>query len=323
MFKDAIARIHGAKSFLITGHIHPDGDCVGSIFAVQKLLMQLDKIVTVVCHDPIPRNLAFLNLSWLSLSDLDSDFSCDCVIALDTPSLKRLGSVGDFLASHKNILVIDHHVSNSLFGAVNVVDPAASSCGEMVYKLFTEIGVPISSQAAELLYVAISTDTGSFRYSNTSQSTHLVIAHLIACGIDLCFLNDTLYSRTSRARFQLMQQFFARASFSHNKKIAWSFLTGKDLIECNGVSDDLEGFVNFLRDIEDVVIAFFAFQQDSESPTKISFRAKGSADVNILAACFNGGGHPKAAGCTAQKSIENIVPDIIAKAAEQLHEGEK
>jgi len=318
MFESLIPLIHDSESFLVTGHVNPEGDCVGSIFAVEQLLKQLGKKTYVVCQDPIPRDLEFLNLSWLTVDDLDSEFICDCVIAVDTPHLKRLGSVGEFIKDHSQILVIDHHVSNCGFGHVNVVDAQASSCGEMIYALYQEMNQSISELVAALLYIAISTDTGSFRYSNTTQQTHTVIAALIGTGIDIHAINEKIYSSTTRARFDLFKRYLSRVSFNGSNRVAWSYLTGEDLADCSGTADDLEGFVNYLRDINGVEIAFFAFQKEKTGPTKLSFRAKGAADVNRLASHFHGGGHAKAAGGSLDAPIEQVLTDVVAKAEEHL-----
>ncbi len=321
MFESVIPRIHDAESFLVTGHINPEGDCVGSIFGVALLLRQLGKKVSVVCQDPIPRDLTFLNLSWLQVSDLDQDFSCDCVISVDTPNLNRLGTVGEYIKDHPSIIVIDHHVSNGEFGLENVVDATASSCGEMIYHLYKEMNIPIDKEVAALLYIAISTDTGSFRYSNTTQLTHVAVAELVGTGIDIALINQKLYSSTTMARFKLLQRYLDNVAFAFDQKIAWSYLTQQDLVDCGGAGDDLEGFVNYVRDINGVEIAFFAFQKDLSGPTKVSFRSKGLADVNRLASYFNGGGHPKAAGGTLEEPVASAIDKIVAQAVEQLGQG--
>jgi bifunctional oligoribonuclease and PAP phosphatase NrnA len=321
MFECALPLLKECETFLVSGHINPDGDCVGSVCACAQLLQSLGKKVSIVCHDPVPENLHFLAVSWQLFSDLAERPQFDCMIILDTPQPERLGDVLQLFDQAKQSIVIDHHISNAEFGSVNVVASHVSSCGEMIFEMFTEMKVPISKASAQLLYVAISTDTGSFRFGNTTGRTHQIVADLIGTGIDHHYLNEQLYSYIRPERILLLKRFLNNVSFSESGAIVWSHLSESDLAECHADKADMDGFVNYLSDIRGIDIAFFAFSQAKDARIKVSFRAKGKADVNTLANQFGGGGHSQAAGCIFHGDIKTVSSMIIGSAERQRNEG--
>jgi len=318
MFETVIPLIHKSQSFVISGHVNPEGDCVGSIFALMRLLECLGKKTRIICHDPVPQNLDFLGLSWELMDDIKDKPGADCLIALDTPRVERLGSVASIIDNFSRIIVIDHHVSCCEFGSVNVVDPAASSCGEMIYQLYKEMECSIPQDVAAMLYVALSTDTGSFRYSNTTQRTFQIAADLVSSGFDVHSINESIYSHIRQERFYLLKRFLSNVSFSSAGEIAWSVLSSDDLDECGATSEDMEGFVNYIRDIKGVRIAFFAFEKKDAGIIKFSLRAKGTADVNQLAGHFGGGGHTKAAGCKYTGTRDEAIELMLQHAESQI-----
>ena len=323
MYDDLIKIINRADNFLITSHINPEGDSVGSVFAMERLLHTLGKKTMIVCHDPIPNDFDFLGLSWIQYTQLKDNPSFQWAIILDSPSMERVGDVGHLIADTSKVINIDHHVSNKFFGAYNVVDSNASSCGEMLYALFKQLHITVSKEVAVLLYTAISTDTGSFRYNNTSEHTHAVISDLIKSGFDLTRLNEQLYSNMSIGRIKLLELFLHNVHFSQDQTIAWSYLTHRDLLSVGAHPEDSEGFVNMLCDIKGVKIAFLAWEKNDNAMIKVSLRAKGNCDVNRIAKCFNGGGHTKASGCTIQDTLEGAIEKLLRKAHEHIVEVEK
>lgn len=318
MYDSVIPILKRSETFIVSGHINPDGDCVGSVCACAQLLRQIGKTVHIFFHDPVPDNLRFLDVSWSLFSDCQEVPVCDCMIVIDTPRPERLGDGKEFFESQQQTIVIDHHISNSKFGSVNIVDASVSSCGELIYQLFKEMDVAISIPSAQLLYAAISTDTGSFRFANTTERTHRIIAELIKTGIDLKSLNRQLYSYVRRERILLLKRFLNNISFSESGRIGWSFLSQKDLDASQATRDDMDGFVNYLSDIRDIDVAFFAFDDTDEARVKVSLRSKDTVDVNKLANLFGGGGHPQAAGCILKDDIQTVVRSIVERAEQYI-----
>lgn len=321
MFEPVIPILQRSETFIISGHINPDGDCIGSVCACARLLRQIGKTVHILFHDPVPDNLCFLDVSWRLFADCQEVPVCDCMIVIDTPRPERLGDGKTFFEAHQQTIVIDHHISNSKFGSVNIVDASVSSCGELIYQLFKEMDEEISLSSAQLLYAAISTDTGSFRFANTTERTHRIIAELIKTGIDLKSLNRQLYSYVRRERILLLKRFLNNVSFSESGRIGWSFLSQKDLDECHATKDDMDGFVNYLSDIRDIDVAFFAFADTGEARIKVSLRSKDTVDVNWLANQFGGGGHPQAAGCVLRDDMNTVIHLIVDRAEQYLKDG--
>jgi len=318
MFDDLAKILNTADSFLIASHINPEGDSVGSVFAMEYLLHKLGKKTTVVCQDQIPGDCKFLNVSWVLYDQIKEPPQFQWAVVLDSPSIERIGSVSKLITEGSKIINIDHHISNKYFGTCNIVAPDASSCGEMLYSIFKHLGISITKEVASFLYTAISTDTGSFRYQNTTEYTHSVISDLIHSGIDINYLNEQLFSNISPQKIKLLERFLHNVHFSQDKTIAWSFLTNNDFLSVNAKPEDSEGFVNILRDVKGVNIAFLACENNDSPRIKISLRSKGDSDVNKVAKIFGGGGHAKASGCTIEDTLNGAVEQLLSKAQEHV-----
>lgn len=304
--------LRNEDNFLITAHINPEGDSLGSCGAVENVLKILGKNAFIVCQDPVPESLAFLGVKWIERHTLKDKPFFDWAIVLDTPSIERTGTVSDFLQGSEKIITIDHHVSNKAFGKYNAVDPNASSCGEMVCELIEYMGISYTPEIAALLYVAISTDTGSFRFQNTHAKTHRHIANLLEAGINLGAINEQLYSNIRLEKIALQKKFLNRITFHSQGRIGYSFLRQEDFDEACASTQDAEGLVNLIRDIRGVDIAFIAVER--EDCVKVSFRSKNVADVNALAREFGGGGHVKAAGASLEGTLEEAIERILQTA---------
>jgi len=318
MIDAIVEKLKTADSFLITSHINPEGDSTGSVFAMQALLNVLEKKSVVVCQDPIPRNLSFLNKTWVERHAVSQEVDYDWAIVLDAPVLNRIGTVAELITDPKKVMVIDHHISNQNYGELNWVDPNASSCGEMMALLFEAMKVPLDESIAALLYTAISTDTGSFKYSNTSALTHAIIASLIQTGLNTAEINEALYSNTPLEKMKLHNTILSNVHFDGEKRVAWCTVSKEDLQKCNAQKTDCEGIIEQIRDIEGVKIAFFVSTIAEGKPLKISFRARRGYDVNIIAQHFHGGGHAQAAGCSIDDTVQSATKIIVDLAKEQL-----
>lgn len=293
------------RHFLLSCHVLPEGDAIGSMLAMDHLLRKLGKKTTIVCQDAFPARLSVLhNRRWQQLHELrKAPSSFDAVVTTDCPTLERIGNVQDLILPDTAVFNIDHHISNEYFGTYNYVKPEAAACGEVVFEIFKKMRVPITREVAKNLYVAIATDTGSFKYGNTTVRCHKIASELIALGIDSEKINDALYSTYSLSKIQLYSQLLARFKTAAKGQIAWTGVRQSDLTRAGATDEDLEGFIDFLKYLREVKVCFFLMETQDHETVRVSFRSKGRYDVNKLATYFHGGGHRKAAGCQIRGTL--------------------
>lgn len=313
--KQAIKKFN---KFLITSHINPEGDAIGSQVAMARLLKKLGKISVMLDDSPVPNLLQFLKGSEDISKVMPHDFNYQAVIMLDCPDLARIGKINECIKKDSVIINIDHHISNVNFGKFNWVDPEISSAGEMVYELFKAFKVKIDLDDAVSLYAAIMTDTGSFRYSNTSSKTHRIVAELIDIGVKPHEMHTRIYETSSVQDTNLLGEALQTMKLTEDGKIAWLWVT-KDMLKKTKASlEGTEGIINFARSIDGVEIAILFRETGTEDRVKVSFRSKGRVDVNKLAASFGGGGHTTASGCTVLGKIEEVEKKVLEKSKEMI-----
>ena len=312
------AAIKKFNKFLITSHINPEADAVGSQVAMVFLLRKLGKVAVMLDDSPVPSVLRFIKGTEEISKEMPHDFDYQAVIILDSPDLARIGRVNEYIKKDAVIINIDHHISNINFGKFNWVEPEFSSAGEMVYDLFKAFKVKIDSSDAIALYAAIMTDTGSFRYSNTSSKTHRVAAELIDIGVKPYEMHTKIYETSSVQDTNLLGESLQTMKLSEDGKIAWLWVTKEMLKKTKASLEGTEGIINFARSIDGVEIAVFFRETGTEGRVKVSFRSKGKVDVNKLAGLFGGGGHPTASGCTVFGKIEEVEKKVLEKAKEIL-----
>lgn len=309
---DAIKQYH---NFLLSAHIRPEGDSIGSLLAIKYLLLHLGKKVWVVSQDAFPNRLDVMPQDgWYTLKDLlalREKPNFDACVVVDCPNPGRIGKVQELIRPETAVINIDHHVSNIRFGHYNLVNDRASACGEIIYDLFKELNVPIIKEAALPLYVSISTDTGSFKYSNTTSKTHRVAAELIQTGIDLEYINENLYERFSRRRVSLLTRLLKNIKVAMGGKVIWAIIKTSMRRQTKTTFADTEGFIDFLRSVSGVHIAFILIE-NGKNKYQVSFRAKGHNDVNQIAEAFGGGGHRKASGCSIEGRSDKVVAQILS-----------
>ena len=283
------------ETFCIVGHIRPDGDCIGSQLGLALALKNEGKQVTVWNQDSIPQKYRFLTADGLIEKPRRGE-KFDCVIATDCASFERLGKVGECIADRKILINIDHHQSNPRYGDVNWVSPREPSTGELIYKLMKVARWPITKPIADLLFTAISTDTGSFQYATTRPGTFHAGAELVTRGASLAKICNEVYQSYPVSRAKLLKHVYSKFRLTDHDRIAWFWLKQKDFNRTGAETDDTEGLIDHIRAIEPVVVAC-VFEEMEPELTRISLRSK-RADVNVneIAAQFGGGGHPAAAG---------------------------
>jgi phosphoesterase RecJ-like protein len=299
------------KTFCIVGHVRPDGDCIGSQLGLALALQNEGKKVTVWNQDAIPQKYKFLNPDGMFEKPKHGE-KFDCVIATDCASYARLGKAGECINDRKLLINIDHHISNPRYGDVNWVSPREPSCGELIYKLLTVGRWPITKPIADLLFTAISTDTGSFQYPTTRPGTFHVGAKLVTQGANLAKICDEVYQSYPLSRAKLLKHVYSKFRLAEHDRIAWFWLKKKDFARTGAESDDTEGLIDHIRAIEPVVVAC-VFEEIEPELTRISLRSKNTnVDVNQIAAQFGGGGHPAAAGARIAGTQLSVQRKVIA-----------
>lgn len=310
MLKKINELITAGSSFLITTHESPDGDAVGSSLALANYLCEIGKDVVVHFCDPVPELYRFLPLADHVLATIpDRDF--DLCFVLDVGEFRRAGKQ---IADCKRIgsfINIDHHKTSELFGLVNLIDVKAAATGVLIYRLINEAGGTISLATATCIYVALATDTGSFRYSNANPEAFTVAGEMIEKGVNAWDVSMRLYESQPRTRIELLSLALATLYFSDCGRFA-SITVTLDMYDKTGTDAELtDGFVNYPRSVSGVEVAIF-FRQISETSFKAGFRSKGTVDVSRLAEGFGGGGHHNAAGCIVEGNIDEVREKVFS-----------
>lgn len=309
LMKEAIHLIKESKKIYIGSHVQPDGDNIGSLLALGMAINKINKNVRVLKVDDIPSDYEFLpNLQLIK--DYDLEPNIDTFIALDSSDMERLGIGKQFAENANNIINIDHHVTNTNFGDINIVSPSSAATGELIYEFIKKMGVKIDKNIATCLYTAISTDTGSFIYSNTTYKTHLIIAELLKTGIDTNSININLYQKRSIERTNLFIDALKNLEMFSDGKIGMVSIT-QEILKCNNAKlEDTEGIISFVRDIDSVEVACLLKEVD-KNEIKVSLRSKEKIDVSKICSKFNGGGHMRAAGCTLFTDINKAKAMVL------------
>lgn len=307
-FNNVITEIEKAKSIYLASHVQPDGDNIGSLLALGLALKKMNKNVFMLKTDNIPKDFLFLpNIDLIKEYD-ESDI--DLFIALDSSDEERLGSNKELLQKANNIINIDHHLSNTNFGDINIVDSYAAATCEIVFKLIKKMGIEIDKDIATCLFTGISTDTGSFMYENANEETHLIAAELIRIGIDKQEININIWQNKSLINTKLFIKTLETLKTYFDDRVAIVEVTRDNLRSIGASMEDSEGVVSFVRDIEGVEVSIM-LKEFEENEIKVSMRSKRYVDVSKVCSLFGGGGHKKAAGCTINSNLKEAKKDLI------------
>lgn len=310
--------IKNSKKILIVSHINPDGDAIGSVCSMYTTIYDNFKKksdILVIGH--LPNSYKFLPNIDKAEFKFDDSMVYDLVITLDVAALDRLSNAKILFEKAKATINIDHHKTNNEFGNINVVKGSASSTGEVLLEIYNEQNWKISLDSAIGLYTAILTDTGGFRYENTSENVFKSAAQLVKIGINPNEIYKHCYELKSKNFVMFQNYCINKAEFAHNDKIAYSTVYKRDIERFNGEEDFTDGLVEILRAIETTDIAFLAKEIDSKT-TKISMRSKKS-DVAEICSVYGGGGHTFAAGCTIKTNIEGAVKRMLKTIEEKIY----
>jgi phosphoesterase RecJ-like protein len=307
------------KIFLVLTHFRPDGDAIGSQLALTLLLKNLGKQVTAWNDDDVPTKFHFLPHANLITKPPDTPRDFDVVIAIDASTWQRVGTSGQRIGRRKHFINIDHHVSNEKFGEINWIVPAAPASGQIAYQLIKRGGFTLTPEIATCLFAAISTDTGSFTFANTTADSLRTAAELIEAGVQVADVCRHVYESYPYARLQLLQLALADLKLTDHHRTAYFWLTLEMFEESGAKREDTEGLIDYARSIEGVLVAVLFEELSEPGKIRISLRSKHpKLDVNSVARRFGGGGHHEAAGARLTGSPAEVEAKVLAAVSEAL-----
>ena len=308
-----VSRLLGADDILILCHKNPDGDTLGSGAALCLALRRLGKTAAVLCSDPIPAMYAFL-----PITVFDGSFAPRFVVAVDVAGIQLFGDKNNMprYAEHVD-LCIDHHASNSGYAYESLVDGSAAAAAELLTSLIPELGVELTPDIAACLYTGLATDTGCFRFTNTTAATHRAAAKLIEAGADVATLNERLFECRSHARMEAERMALESLEYYYGDRCAMICLTW-DQIQAAGVAGaELEDLTSLPRSIEGVEVGL-TLRQQKDGSYKISVRTGNQTNACSIARRLGGGGHSRAAGCEISGNLDNAKHAILDEVKKEL-----
>ena len=315
--KKLVEFVKKSDNFLVTSHTNPEGDALGSELALYNLLLKLGKSALILNEDDVPESYSFLpgkeNIKKFIYSPRRR-INFECMIFIDCSDEKRTGEVYRMNSGNKPVINIDHHISNQRFGDINWIEPKASSCSEMVYKLYKKFRIPFDRDTAICLYTGLVSDTGSFRYRNTTSSTHRAAAELLKYKIDVPFIYKNIYEDIPFEDMKFLSRILPGMKRMAKGRIIW-FEIKQNLLKDKKLTFDLtEHVLAFARSIQGVeAVALFKENLGVKDEIRINLRSQGKVDVNKIASCFGGGGHQAASGATVKGKIDTVRRKVLAK----------
>lgn len=300
-----------ASSVLIGTHLNPDGDALGSALAMSMYLDSQKIENEIVCHHEPPRNLQFLpGSNRVRLEPHGEKY--DLGIILDLDAMERLGRTEAYFASCQRLVVIDHHIPHSAPGDLRIVDTAAPATAVILTRLLRELGANITPQMATCLLTGIVTDTGSFRFRNTTPEALALSAFLLEQGGDLNQVSEEVFQSKTLGSVKLLGHALEVMRLACDNRIAWSCLSQRDFELAQGRDEDTEGFVNEMLFVTSVQIAAL-LREPKPGRIRCSLRSRGDFDVAEVARFFGGGGHKNAAGCTLDMPLEEAEAQVVER----------
>lgn len=305
--------------FLIVAHVQPDGDAVSSTLAVGWLLSRLGKTFAMINEGPIPQRMTYMYKAdeILDMSLTSRTRTYGNVICVDCADFKRVGRVAEWMEEGANMLNIDHHPTNDGYGTQTLIKADAAATAEVLYDLIALFDLGWDRNLAEMLYTGILTDTGGFRYSSTSPKVMQIASHLLELGVNGPDLADSLLEQLTKPQFDVLTLALGTLRMSENGKVAWVHVTPEHMEQAGAANEDLEGIVNYPRNIQGVEVGVL-FKVIDEGAVKASMRSAGKVDVAAVAAEFGGGGHVRAAGCRLEGTLEEVTNRVIERISRAL-----
>ena len=307
MLSQVVQLIEQKHCFMITSHIRPDGDGLGSGLALYWILKSLGKDAEVVLHDRVPPAYMVLPGSELVTVQDDLTGAYDAAFIIECSDVDRPG-----LPSLRNqfVINIDHHSTTEPFGDINWIDSTSAAVGEMIYNLSKALGVEVTKEIAECIYTALLTDTGSFHFSNTTERTLKIASELVRRGVEPARISQALYYSYPYSRIKLLGMVLSGIERDESGRVAWVTMDRDMMSEADASEEDADGIVNHALSVGDVEAVAF-FKELSPGIYRVSLRSKGKTNVARIAETFGGGGHKNAAGCRIQGDFCDVKRQVI------------
>ena len=317
-YQEIAEAIRAHDSFILLSHIRPDGDAIGSQLALGHALEEMGKTVHYINEDGLPDNLTFMVNSQKIQTPPENPLDVQVCIALDCATKPRLGENAINAAANATLWInIDHHISNPAYGNLNHIDSTSPATGQIIYQLIKSEGMPLPAATRDAIYVAVSTDTGSFQYSNTTSETYEMAAELVRLGLDVGSINAQIYDSNPYRKIELLRSLLNTLQLEEGGKVAHWELPYSVKLEYNLKPEDSEDQIDLIRGIDGVLAAAF-FEELEDGKIRVSLRAKDdSFNACETAQLFGGGGHKRAAGIRMTGPIADArrkVLEVISKA---------
>jgi phosphoesterase RecJ-like protein len=305
------AVLKSRQKFVVMSHGRPDGDAYGCTLAMALCLRQLGKDVTAWNEDGLLEKFRYLPSAEFIAKPPETPRRFDVAIVLDNAVRNRAGKAIEAVAEADVWINIDHHISNEGYGDLSYIDSAAPATGQILYELFRGNDLPMTYEMADNLFVAISTDTGSFQYPNTTARTYEIAAELVRAGVNVGELSQKMYESYPRRRLELLRALLNVLRFSSHDRVASFALTTETAVRLGVEPEDNEGLIDYIRAIEGVIVAAF-FEELPEGKVRVSLRSK-SQKISVSKVCglFGGGGHTLAAGARIRGSLAEVQEKVL------------
>ncbi len=303
-----LEEIKKANTIAVLAHESPDGDAIGSVLAMSIALENMGKNPDRLISE-FPRKFKFLPGAEKVKASSDIE-KYDLAIALDCSDLRRLDGK-EYFENAKKTIVIDHHGTNTMFGDINFVNPVAPACCEILVGIFTYFELDIHQDLGTCILAGIITDTGGFKYQGVTPETFEFTAELLRKGVKVSEIYEQALETRTRSNFELLKRILSRMEILEDGKVTFTYITSQDEEEVNAEAGDHEGLVEVGRGVEGVEVSIFIRQIDKELKYKVSMRSTNDVNVSDICYLFGGGGHPRAAGCLIQGTIEQVKEKIL------------
>ena len=311
-FSDGIALLRNAKKILITTHINPDGDAIGSSMALYYALKEMGKKVDIIINESeCPEIYKFLPQT-KKIKQYNANihnqvlYSADTIIVVDLSDLSRIKTIEDPVRqSPAKKILIDHHIEPQKFAHYNLTDSNTVATGEIVFALLKYFKVEITKEIADALYCAIYTDSGGFRYFRTSPQTHIIAASLLECGTISDIIYENIYNTNSLAKMKLQGMATASMESFLNGQLTFIYVRKEMFHQTKTTNEDTENLSQFPLSVKGTKVGVLIIEYEDKADLRVSLRSKGNIDIQKVAFKFGGGGHINAAGCRLQMSIED------------------
>lgn len=314
-------KLAGARNIFCIAHPYSDGDALGSQLALYHYCQTAGKNCVVLNFDPLPEQISWLSGSETVQNYLPEDVNFDLGFLMETTEARRMGDRVSFFARAATTIHLDHHIGVTGLGHINILEERASSTCEILYNILERTGVPLSRECREALYVGIMTDTGNFRYNNSTPRAHEVAARLISEGLAVDDIYKRVYETTCFNRVVIHGMVMARTRSFNDGKLVASWLKLDDFVKVGATEVDADGAIRHLSCIKGIEAALL-FKEVEGGKVKISFRSTGLVDVMEISRQFNGGGHKLASGAQMDGDLDEVMATVVAAVAASLPRGE-